>query len=436
MKSYEIPVNYLDDYDVNQADIDLESKLRILDSKITKIFEDNKIESDICNINIGPSVTLFEYKIDSSSNLNKIKKLATNIEMSIAKSGVKMIIPMPNKDTIGIEFPSELREKVTMKDLINNENYLSANKRLPICLGKSIQGVEIIEDLANFPHLLISGATGSGKSICTNSIIMSLIYRFSPDELNLVMIDPKMVELSMYNGIPHLGGKEVIIDVKKAITTLREVCDDMDDRYKILKDNGVKSIDNYNKISKDKMKYTVVIIDEFADLMLIAKKEIEELISRLVAMARAVGIHVVIATQRPSVDVVTGIIKANFPARIAFRVASAIDSRTVINTNGAESLLGKGDMLFLNPNSTKIERIQGAYISEEEITKVVTYLKNKYPVVKNNKVEEAEEVEEVDELVGLIANYIATFGKKPTAHIQREFKIPFDVAKKILGELK
>ena len=299
MKEYNIPTNILENYS-KAEDKSLVKEMSGIHKKIEKLFLDNKITSELRGIHTGPAMTLLEYKIDASINLNKVKRLQDNIALALGKSSIRLEVPIRGKDVIGVEFPNLVRNIVPIKDMINCEEYLYSKARLPICLGKSIQGKDVIVDLASFPHLMVSGSTGSGKSICINTIIASLLYRFSHEELNLVMIDPKMVELSMYNGIPHLQGKEVVTETRKAITALREVCDDMDSRYNILKDNGVKSIETYNEIASVPMKYTVVIIDEFADLMLTAKKEIEELISRLVAMARAVGIHVVIATQRPS----------------------------------------------------------------------------------------------------------------------------------------
>jgi len=383
--------------------------------------------------------------------ISKIVNLSDNIALSLAAPSVRIVAPIPGKSVIGIEIPNKQREMVKLKDIIDTDLFENTKKKIPFCLGKSISGEPIITDIKDAPHMLIAGATGSGKSVCVNSLILSILYNATHEQIKFLMIDPKMVELKIYNGIPHLI-IPVITNPKKAAYALRWLITEMESRYYLLEKYAVRSIDSYNQHIKKMIEnkeeledgigtlpYIVVIIDEFADLMMIAQKEIEDSVSRLAAMSRAVGIHIVLATQRPSVDVITGVIKANFPTRIAFQVASKIDSRTIIDGNGAEKLLGKGDMLFSTPRAGIPERIQGTFLSDKEVKDVVgylkglnktNYLKDVFDIGKNTDKDSGDEIE--DELYEDALNIAYREGKISASFLQRRLKIGYNRAARIV----
>ena len=337
-----------------------------------KVLLDFGIDGKIKNINNGPVVSLYEFEPAPGVKVSKIINLSEDLARNTSSTSTRVSV-IPGKNTVGIEIPNEVRNSVSLREIISNERFQKKEIRLPIALGKSISGTPIVGDLTSMPHLLIAGTTGSGKSVCINTIIVSLLYKLNPDLCKFILIDPKMLELSTYEGIPHLL-TPVITDAKKATSALAWTVKEMNSRYKLMSKVGVRNIDGYNSKHKLKMPYIVVVVDEMSDLMLVSGKEIENYIQKLSQMARAAGIHIIMATQRPSVDVITGTIKANFPTRISFQVSSKIDSRTILGEQGAEQLLGKGDMLFMS-SANRIIRIHGPYVSEQEIEKIANTLR-------------------------------------------------------------
>ena len=340
---------------------------------IEKILLDFGVQGKIKKINNGPVVSLYEFEPAPGIKVSRIMNLSDDIARNTSSISTRVSI-IPGKNTVGIEIPNAKRDSVILSEILSSDNFNKKEIKLPIALGKSISGVPIIADLASMPHLLIAGTTGSGKSVCINTIIMSLLFKHNPENCKFILIDPKMLELSSYEGIPHLL-TSVITDAKKATSALSWTVREMENRYKLMSSEGVRNIDGYNQKHKLKMPYIVVVVDEMADLMLVSGKEVESYVQKLSAMARAAGIHIIMATQRPSVDVITGTIKANFPTRISFQVSSKIDSKTVLGEQGAEQLLGKGDMLFMS-SANKIFRIHGPFVSETEIEKIASYLRN------------------------------------------------------------
>ena len=342
-----------------------------------------KVEAKIINITQGPSVTRFELQPGFGVKVSKITGLSDDIALSLAAPGVRIEAPIPGKSAIGIEIPNSNPSPVPIREVLDTTEFKRKKSKTTVALGKDISGNCVIADIANFPHILIAGATGSGKSVCINSLITSILYKSKPDEVKMIMVDPKMVELGVYNGIPHLL-IPVVTDPKHAAGALNWAVVEMQNRYNLLKDNKVRNLKGYNKLMEEreepdaKLPEIVIIIDELADLMNVAKSEVEEAINRLAALARAAGMYLVIATQRPSVNVITGVIKANIPSRIAFAVSSQIDSRTIIDSAGAEKLLGKGDMLYSPRGSMKPLRVQGNFVSDSEIEALVDFIKGQY----------------------------------------------------------
>ncbi len=405
------------------------------------------IESRVINVNRGPVITLYEMQIAPGIKVNRIVGLSDDIAMALAASRVRIVAPIPGKSAIGVEIPNRHRENVTLGDIIKSEDYLGRSGALKVALGKDILGKVITLDLKRLPHLLIAGATGSGKSVCVNTIISSLIYNYDPNYVRFIMVDPKMVELQLYNGLPHLL-TPVITDPAMAPVVLKWVIFEMERRYRLLSTMNTRDIERYNeKIDVEdrggeRLPYIVTIIDELADLMMVASKEIEGYITRIAQKARAVGIHLVLATQRPSVDVITGIIKANIPARIAFQVAQKNDSRTIIDQNGAEKLLGAGDMLYQSPMSSYPIRIQGAYISEDETWKIVEHLESlgdpHYINIEESLFDAAEEErernggEEEDELFVEALKIVEETRKASASYLQRRLSIGYNRAARII----
>lgn len=337
------------------------------------------VEAKVTNISRGPAVTRYELQPNTGVKISKIVSLTDDIAMSLAAKSIRIEAPIPGKSAVGIEIPNKEVESVFLRDVLTTGAFEDAKSRLTFCLGEDISGDTVLADVAKMPHMLIAGSTGSGKSVCINSLIISLLYKARPQELRMIMIDPKVVELSVYNGIPHLKAP-VITDAKKAAGALLSEVDEMERRYRCFAEEGVRDLAGYNAVMKDKdpskvMAHEVIIVDELADLMMVAPGDIEGSICRLAQMARAAGMHLIIATQRPSVDVITGVIKANIPSRIAFKVASQFDSRTILDGSGAEKLLGRGDMLFFPMGASEPTRIQGAFISDGEVEKVVAFAK-------------------------------------------------------------
>lgn len=354
---------------------DFDANSRILEETLG----DFDIKAKVVGYSKGPVITRYEVEPESGVKIHRITSLGDNIALAMKAQSIRIVAPIPGKGTIGFEVPNSTSAIVYFREIADSKEYKEFRSRLKMALGKDIAGVPVIADLAGMPHLLIAGATGSGKTVCVNTIIMSLLYSFTPDEVKFIMIDPKRVELAVFNELPHLLCP-VVTDAKKVSVALDWVVSEMDSRYELFAKTGVRNIDLYNdkavKESASKLPYIIVIIDELADLMMVAQQDIESAITRLAQLSRAVGIHIILATQRPSVDVITGVIKANFPARISFKVASKVDSRTVLDMNGADKLLGRGDMLFMEPGASRPVRAQASLISDAEIEKIVSFIKS------------------------------------------------------------
>ena len=410
---------------------------------LEKILLDFGVEGSIKKISHGPVVSLNEFEPAAGVKVSKIINLAEDIARNTSSESAR-IATIPGSNTVGIELPKISRENVFLREIISDKNFKKREIKLPIALGKSISGEPITRDLGLMPHLLIAGTTGSGKSVCINTIILSLIYKHTPDICKFILIDPKMLELSTYEGIPHLLCP-VITEAKKAASVLGWVVKEMESRYRLMTKVGVRNIDGYNEKHKIKMPYIVVIVDEMSDLMLVAGKEIENYIQKLSQMARAAGIHIIMATQRPSVDVITGTIKANFPTRISFQVTSKIDSRTILGEQGAEQLLGKGDMLYMS-SANRITRIHAPYVSEVEIDKVNNFLRNQAePEYIDEILNFADEKEineknkdnsDTDELYNEALEIIKSERKASTSFLQRKLQIGYNRAARIIDQME
>ncbi len=410
---------------------------------LEKILLDFGVDGKIKKISQGPVVTLNEFEPAPGIKVSKIINLSDDIARNTSSESARISV-IPGSNTIGIELPNDSRENVYLSEILNNPEFKSRETKLPIALGKNISGKPIISDLASMPHLLIAGTTGSGKSVCINTIILSLLYRHTPEKCKFILIDPKMLELSTYEGIPHLLCP-VITEAKKAASVLGWVVKEMESRYRLMTREGVRNIDGYNAKHKLPMPYIVVVVDEMSDLMLVAGKEIENYIQKLSQMARAAGIHIIMATQRPSVDVITGTIKANFPTRISFQVTSKIDSRTILGEQGAEQLLGKGDMLYMS-SANKIVRIHAPFVSDQEIEKVNKFLRTQkepdYVDEILNFVDEKESIEnsknqtDKDELYQTAVEIIKAEGKASTSFLQRKLQIGYNRAARIIDMME
>ena len=420
----------------NQSNIEERSDL------LEKVFADFNIQISVVNVKLGPVVTLYEILPAAGIKINTIINLADDISRSMGVGAVR-IAQIFGTQYLGVEVPNDQRESVTIKELLSNQNFKSTTHKIPICIGKDISGnIEVI-DLSKTPHLLVAGTTGSGKSVFINTLLASLLYKFSPSELRLILIDPKMLELSVYNDIAHLL-TPVVTEPKKAIIALKWVCKEMERRYSMMNEEGTRNLDGYNQRASEKLPYIVVFIDEMADLMMTAGKEVEHYVQRLAQMARACGIHLVMATQRPSVDIITGSIKANFPSRVSFQVASKYDSRTVLGEIGAEQLLGNGDML-MTKNGANLIRYQSAFISDSEVSKLikeikrsqkVQYLDELAEIIKNNN-ENFDQLNEADEeLITKSIDLIKSTNKASTSFLQRNFQIGYNKAARIMETLE
>ena len=410
---------------------------------LEKILLDFGVSGKIKKISHGPVVTLNEFEPAAGVKVSKIINLADDIARNTSSESAR-ISTIPGSNTIGIELPNILRENVYLSEILDNQNFKNKEIKLPIALGKNISGTPVISDLASMPHLLIAGTTGSGKSVCINTIILSLLYRHTPEKCKFILIDPKMLELSTYEGIPHLLCP-VITEAKKAASVLGWVVKEMESRYRLMTKEGVRNIDGYNNKHKLPMPYIVVVVDEMSDLMLVAGKEIENYIQKLSQMARAAGIHIIMATQRPSVDVITGTIKANFPTRISFQVTSKIDSRTILGEQGAEQLLGKGDMLYMS-SANKVVRIHAPFVSDTEIEKINNFLRSQAePDYVDEILSFADEREisegsknqgDKDELYNTAIEIIKSEGKASTSFLQRKLQIGYNRAARIIDMME
>ncbi|MCB9487909.1 MAG: DNA translocase FtsK 4TM domain-containing protein [Deltaproteobacteria bacterium] len=459
------PFNVMADFRGQNLPVDKEAILassRVLEKKL----EDFNVKGRVVNVHPGPIITMYEFEPAPGIKVNKIANLEDDLAMVLRAESIRIIAPIPGKGAVGIEVPNSVRETIYLRELIESKAFQEAQSPLTIAVGKDINGQPVVQDLAKMPHMLVAGTTGSGKSVFINSVITSILYKASPEQVRLVLVDPKMLELSDYAGVPHLLCP-VCTQPKKAAAILRWAVGEMESRYRRMAEANVRNVASYNKkVEKliaqapkdkppvdhegnplEKLPYIVVIIDELADLMMVASKDIEESIARLAQMARAAGIHLILATQRPSVDVVTGVIKANFPARISFKVSSKIDSRTILDTQGAHLLLGNGDMLYLPPTSSRIQRIHGCWINEEEVQEVVKYLKEhggeeQYDEKVVAAIERQDQTDsegtgyagddEVDPEFDKAVELVARERKASVSYIQRRLKIGYNRAARIM----
>lgn len=403
------------------------------------------IEATITQINKGPTITCYELSPSPGIKLSRIVSLSDNIALSLASSDIRIEAPIPGKAAVGIEVPNRVKDSVGLREIFLSEEYRNIDSKVPLALGKDVAGKPIVSSIDKMPHLLIAGATGSGKSVCINTIIMSILYKSSPDDVKLLLIDPKVVELSIYNGIPHLL-IPVVTDAKKSAHALNWAVQEMERRYKLFAQNSVRDITSYNNKLKnslaEKLPMIVIIIDELADLMMVAAQEIEDYICRLAQMARAAGMYLIVATQRPSVDVITGTIKANIPSRISFAVSSQVDSRTILDMAGAEKLLGKGDMLFYPSFYSKPVRLQGAFIGENEVENIVGFLKEQNITEYDDEIIEViqstKEIDTMDsdELLPEAINLVVEEGQASISMLQRRLKIGYARAARIVDEME
>ena len=414
------------------------------------------VSAKVENVTVGPAITRYELKPAEGVRVSKIANLADDIALNLAAETIRIEAPIPGKQAVGIEVPNKQKEMVGLREVIESEAFKNNDSKLSVALGKDVAGSAVIANIAKMPHVLIAGSTGSGKSVCINTIITSIIYNSKPSEVKLVMVDPKVVELSVYNGIPHLL-IPVVTDPKKAAGALAWAVQEMDNRYNLFAEKGVRDLIGYNKAAEHegegKLPQIVIIIDELADLMMVAAKEVEESICRLAQKARAAGMHLVIATQRPSVDVITGLIKANVPSRIAFAVSSQVDSRTILDQVGAEKLLGKGDMLYFPSGASKPTRVQGAFVSDEEVEQIVNFVKSngtavysedildtienggKDEQIKNLAADQAAE-DDTDPFLQDAIDTVVETGQASTSFIQRKFKVGYARAGRIIDQME
>lgn len=431
------------------------SKKTITDtaSKLQRTLHSFGVSAKVENVSVGPTITRYELKPAEGVRVSKIANLADDIALNLAAESIRIEAPIPGKQAVGIEIPNKEKDMVALRDIIADAKFKEAKSKLAFAVGRDAAGETVVADIAKMPHVLIAGSTGSGKSVCINTLITSIIYKAKPSEVKLVMVDPKVVELSVYNGIPHLL-IPVVTDPKKAAGALQWAVQEMINRYHLFAEKNVRDITGYNEALEaegieEKLPQIVIIIDELADLMMVAAKDVEDAICRLAQMARAAGMHLVIATQRPSVDVITGVIKANIASRIAFAVTSGVDSRTIIDSIGAEKLLGKGDMLFYPSGTIKPQRIQGAFVSDSEVEKIVTFLKNNggpaysddilEKIEKANSTEqeiEAEENDDMDEFLMDAIDMAVNMGQISASGLQRRFKIGYTRAGRIIDQME
>ena len=447
---YEFPtVDLLNENTTSQMNKNDKKELLSSASKLQETLSSFGVEAKVIQVTKGPSVTRFELQPNAGVKVSKIVNLADDIALNLASSGVRIEAPIPGKAAVGIEVPNKELSAVYLREVIESNEFTAANKNLSFSLGKDIGGNCVVSDLTKMPHLLVAGATGSGKSVCINSLIISLLYKYSPEEVKLLLIDPKVVELNIYNGIPHLL-IPVVTDPKKSAGALNWAVNEMTRRYKLFAENNVRNIEGYNElvnkgIAESRLPWIVIIIDELADLMTVCANDVEEYIGRLAQMARAAGMHLVIATQRPSVDVITGVIKANIPSRISFAVSSQIDSRTILDSAGAEKLLGKGDMLFYPVGEAKPVRIQGAFVSEEEVERVVDFIKSQKTELNYEKeiidqiegtLSNKDEEDDIDELLNEAIKIVVENGQASTSLLQRKLKIGYNRAARIIEQME
>lgn len=455
---YQLPSVELLDVNENTGNGQNRSDVMANVERLEKTLNDFGVRGKIADVSCGPAITQYEFQPAAGVKVSKIVNLSDDIALSMAVAGVRIEAPIPGKAAVGIEIPNKSTTMVGLRELIESDAFQNSKSKLTVALGKDISGQAIVADLAKMPHLLIAGSTGSGKSVCINTLINSILYKATPDEVKFVMVDPKKVELGNYNGIPHLISP-VVTDAKKAAAALRWAVHEMDRRYEVFANAGVKDMPRFNKLSEERiaaaqteeekaaieiMPYIVVLIDELADLMMVAPADVEDAICRLAQLARAAGIHLVVATQRPSVDVITGIIKANMPSRIAFAVSSQTDSRTILDMGGAEKLLGRGDMLFYPTGMPKPQRVQGVYVSDGEIERITDAVKNQAQPVYNEEIgtavvntESASEAdEEWDDLIPEATKLFIENGQASISLLQRRFRVGYTRAARIVDQME
>jgi S-DNA-T family DNA segregation ATPase FtsK/SpoIIIE len=469
-KTFQLPpISLLEAETEKRQKIDRESLImnsRILEKKLM----DYGVEGKVLEVRPGPVITVYEFEPAPGVKVSRIVNLADDLALALSAISIRIVAPIPGKSVVGIEIPNTVRETVYLKEIIDSDSFRSSRSKLSFGLGKDISGEPFVVDLARMPHLLVAGSTGSGKSVSINSMVCSILFKATPEEARFIMIDPKMLELSDYDKIPHML-LPVVTNPKKAAAALKWLVEEMERRYTVLAEKGVRNIEHYHqkmekelkergKVQKrkseapqgeegkaaeepERIPYIIVVIDELADLMMVSSREVEEYITRLAQMARAVGIHLLLATQRPSVDVLTGIIKANFPARISFQVTSKVDSRTILDTIGAEHLLGAGDMLFLPPGSSKLTRIHGAFVSSGEIKRIVEFLKEQAPpsyetsiLSEIKKEKEVSGEDEYDEKYDEAVAFVAETGQASISLVQRRFRIGYNRAARIIEKME
>lgn len=403
------------------------------------------VDAKVIGVNSGPTITSYEISLAAGVKVSKILSLSDNLALALATTDIRILAPIPGKSAVGIEVPNKNKDTLLLKEILDSDEFRNLKSKLPLALGKDVTGNTIISSIANMPHLLIAGATGSGKSVCINTIIMSILYKARPDEVKLIMIDPKVVELNVYNNIPHLL-IPVVTNAKKAQFSLNWAVQEMEKRYQLFAKNNVKDMQSYNELDTitEKMPQIVIIIDELADLMMVAATEVEDAICRLAQMARAAGMHLIVATQRPSVDVITGTIKANIPSRISFQVSSQIDSRTILDMSGAEKLLGKGDMLYYPSNLSKPIRVQGAFVSDKEVKRVCDFIRNQGEANYNQDAVESISTnntsqtmqDDKDELYDEAVKLVVADGQASISYLQRKLKIGYSRAARIVDQME
>ena len=438
------PISLLDPIEKRELKIDKES-IQANASILEKKLKDYGIEGRVSEVSPGPVITMYEFEPAPGIKVSRISNLEDDLAMALSAVSIRIIAPIPGKSVVGIEVPNKIRQTVYFREIIESKTFESSHSFLTLAVGKTISGEPFVAELAKMPHLLVAGSTGSGKSVSLNSMICSILFKATPTNVKFLMIDLKMLELSFYDGIPHLL-LPVVTNAKNAKTSLRWLIDEMERRYTMMSELGVRNIDKYNqkmvKQEQDPIPYIVVVIDELADLMMTSTKEVEEYIARLAQMARASGIHLILATQRPSVDVLTGIIKANFPARISCKVFSKVDSRTILDTNGAESLLGYGDMLFLSPGISRLQRLHGPFVSEGEIKRSVEFLKGQGTPTYHTEILEEHDDEQNgndeidDEKYKEAVEFVVDKGEASISMVQRRFRIGYNRAARIVERME